>query len=36
MTVYLGNFGLVALTRKTLQGAQRFKITPAEVQAQLR
>lgn len=31
MTVYLGNFGLVALTRKTLQGAQRFKITPAEV-----
>jgi len=31
MTVYLGNFGLVALTRKTLQGAQRFKVTPAEV-----
>lgn len=31
MTVYLGNFGLVALTRKTFQGAQRFKITPAEV-----
>lgn len=31
MTVYLGNFGLFALTRKTLQGAQRFKITPAEI-----
>jgi hypothetical protein len=33
MTVYLGNFGLVGLTRKTFQGAQPFTITAAEVTA---
>lgn len=31
MTVYLGNFGLVGLTRKTFQGAQSFAVSAAEV-----
>jgi len=31
MTIYLGNFGLVGLTRKTFQNAQSFTIADSEV-----
>ena len=31
MTVYLGNFGLVSLNRKTFEGAQAFTISDSEI-----